>query len=83
MRMMAGAAALMGLLLAGGGVWAADLEGKVQMVVIAERMVVLEDGKQVWMAEGLSMEELKEVRRSRWSTRARRKLVATSVEIVK
>jgi hypothetical protein len=84
MRRTAGAAVLAGLLLAGGGAWAADLEGKVQTVVIAERMVVLEDGKQVWIAEGLSMEELKEGTQVKVVYEERDgKLVATSVEIVK
>ena len=84
MRKMAGVAALVGLLLAGGGAWAGDLEGKVQTIVIAERMVVLEDGKQVWIAEGLSMEELKEGAQVKVVYEERDgKLVATSVEIVK
>ena len=84
MRRIAGAAGLISLLLAGGGAWAADLEGKVQTIVIAERMVVLEDGKQVWIAEGLSMEELKEGAQVKVVYEERDgKLVATSVEIVK
>ena len=84
MRRMAGAAVLAGLLLAGGAAWAGDLEGTVQTIVIAERMVVLEDGKQVWIAEGLSMEELKEGTQVKVVYEERDgKLVATSVEIVK
>ena len=62
----------------------ADLEGKVQTIVIADRMVVLEDGKQVWIAEGLSMDELKEGAQVKVVYEERDgKLVATSVEIVK
>jgi hypothetical protein len=84
MRRIAGAAALVGLLLVGASAWAGDLEGKVQMIVIAERMVVLDDGKQVWIAEGLSMEELKEGAQVKVVYEERDgKLVATSVEIVK
>jgi hypothetical protein len=84
MRRMAGAAALVGLLFVGAGAWAGDLEGKVQMIVIADRMVVLDDGKQVWIAEGLSMEELKEGTQVKVVYEERDgKLVATSVEIVK
>jgi len=84
MRRMAGAVALVSLLLVGAGAWAADLEGKVQMIVIAERMVVLDDGKQVWIAEGLSMDELKEGTQVKVVYEERDgKLVATSVEIVK
>ena len=70
MRKTAGAAMLAGLLLVGGGAWAGDLEGTVLTIVIAERMVVLEDGKEVWIAEGLSLDEIKEGRRSRWSTKS-------------
>jgi hypothetical protein len=84
MRKTAGAAMLAGLLLAGGGAWAADLEGKVQTIVIADRMVVMEDGKQVWIAEGLSMEELREGAQVKVVYEERDgKLVATSVEVVK
>ena len=84
MRRIAGAAALAGLLLAGASAQAADLEGKVQMIVIADRMVVLEDGKQVWIAEGLSMEELTEGAQVKVVYEERDgKLVATSVEVVK
>jgi hypothetical protein len=55
-----------------------------QMIVIADRMVVLDDGKQVWIAEGLSMEELKEGTQVKVVYEERDgKLVATSVEIVK
>jgi Protein of unknown function (DUF1344) len=84
MRRTAGAAVLVGLLLVGTGAWAADLEGKVQTIIIADRMVVLEDGKQVWIAEGLSMEELKEGTQVKVAYEERDgKLVATSVEIIK
>ena len=75
---------LVGLLLVGAGAWAGDLEGKVQTIVIADRMVVLDDGKHVWIAEGLSMEELKEGTQVKVVYEERDgKLVATSVEIVK
>ena len=58
MRRTMGAVVLAGLLVTGVAA-AADLEGKIQMVKPDERVVILEDGKQVWIAEGLSMEELK------------------------
>jgi Cu/Ag efflux protein CusF len=41
-------------------VWAADVEGKVQRVSPSERMIVLEDGTTLWVAEGLAMDNLKE-----------------------
>ena len=84
MRTIAGAAVLMGVLLVGGGAWGADLEGKVQTIVIADRMVVLDDGKEVWMAEGLSMDDIKEGTEVKVVYEERDgKLVATSIEIVK
>src|SRR5262245_53359010 len=84
MRTIAGAAVLTGVLLVGGGAWGADLEGKVQTIVIADRMVVLDDGKEVWMAEGLSMDDSKEGTEVKVVYEERDgKLVATSIEIVK
>jgi hypothetical protein len=79
-----GAVVLAGLLLVGAGAGAADLEGKVQTIVIADRMVVLEDGKQLWIAEGLSIEELREGTEVKVVYEERDgKLVAISVEVVK
>jgi len=40
--------------------WAGELEGKIQKVDPADRMFVLEDGTQVWVAEGVPMDKLKE-----------------------
>ena len=42
------------------GVWADEVQGKVQTVNAAERMIVLEDGTQIWVAEGLTLDNLKE-----------------------
>lgn len=39
---------------------AAEIEGKVQKVDAGDRMFVLEDGTQIWVAEGISMDTLKE-----------------------
>ena len=84
MRGLAGAMALAGLLVMGTWAWAADLEGKVQTIVEVDRMIVLDDGKQVWIAEGLSMEEIKEGTQVKVVYEERDgKLVATSVEVVK
>jgi Protein of unknown function (DUF1344) len=84
MRRATGAVVLAGLLLVGGSAWAADLEGKIQTIMIADRMVVLEDGKQVWIAEGVSMEELKEGAQVKVAYEERDgKLVAVAVEVVK
>ncbi len=48
------------LALAVGPVWAEEVLRKVQKVDLTERTVVLEDGTQLWMAESVSMDILKE-----------------------
>lgn len=40
--------------------WAADVSGKIQTVNPGERMITLEDGTKLWIAEGLSIDNLKE-----------------------
>ena len=42
------------------GAWAEELQGKVRAVDQAARTFELEDGTQIWVAEGLSMATLKE-----------------------
>ena len=62
----------------------AESAWQVQTIVIAERMVVLDDGKEVWIAEGLSMEDLQEGTQVKVIYEERDgKLIATSVEVVK
>lgn len=41
-------------------VWAEEVSGKVQKVDTTDRTVVLEDGTQLWVAESVSMDILKE-----------------------
>jgi hypothetical protein len=78
-----GAIVLTGLLFTGVA-WAADVEGKIQVVKLEERMVILEDGKQVWIAEGISMDELKEGTLVKVAYEERDgKVVAVSIEVVK
>ncbi|MGH7391580.1 MAG: DUF1344 domain-containing protein [Candidatus Rokuibacteriota bacterium] len=40
--------------------FAADVEGKIQSVDIADRAIVLDNGTKLWVAEGMSMDKLKE-----------------------
>jgi hypothetical protein len=40
--------------------WAEELQGKVRSVDQAERAFALEDGTQIWVAEGLSIVTVKE-----------------------
>lgn len=42
------------------GAFAADVEGKVQSVDTSERVIILDNGTKLWIAEGLTMEKLKE-----------------------
>jgi hypothetical protein len=42
------------------GAWADEVSGKVQSINAAERTIVLQDGTQLWIAEGLPLDLLKE-----------------------
>lgn len=48
------------LALSAGGAWAEEIQGKIQKVNPADRAFALEDGTVLWLAEGLSMADLKE-----------------------
>jgi len=73
-------ALLLGLGVTAG--WAEDLTGKIQSVDTTERIIVLDDGTKVWVAEGVPMDELKEGVSVKASYEERDgKKVATSVEV--
>jgi len=55
---LVGTALLFALSVSGG--WAGQIAGKIQKVNHSERHFVLEDGTQVWVAEGFPIETLKE-----------------------
>jgi len=40
--------------------WAEEVSGKIQKVDTADRSIVLEDGTQLWLAESVSADALKE-----------------------
>jgi ferric-dicitrate binding protein FerR (iron transport regulator) len=64
------------------GAWAGEIEGKIQSVNADERMVVLEDGTRLSVAEGLSMDSLKEGAKVKASYEERDgKNVTTSFEV--
>ena len=68
--------------LSAGAAWADDVQGKIQKVDTTERMFVLEDGTQVWVAEGLPMDNLKEGASVKASYEERDgKKVATTLEV--
>jgi Cu/Ag efflux protein CusF len=48
------------LALAAGPLWADEVSGKIQKVDTMERSIVLEDGTQLWLAESVSADALKE-----------------------
>lgn len=48
------------LVVSAGAAWAGDVEGKVKSMDTNDRMVVLEDGTKLWIAEGVSIDGLKE-----------------------
>lgn len=82
MKKMFSIAVAVALLFAVAGAWAADIQGKVQTVDPAERTIVLEDGTKVWVAEGVSMDTVKEGSTVKASYEERDgKKVATSLEI--
>jgi len=60
MRKILGVALGLLLVVTVGGAWADEIEGKIQKVDPDDRMVVFEDGTELWVAEGLSLEALKE-----------------------
>ena len=42
------------------GAWSGELTSKIQSVDLADRVLMLDDGTKLWLAEGLSIEGLKE-----------------------
>jgi hypothetical protein len=72
-------------LLLGLGVASASAEevaGKIKSVDVAQRIVVLEDGTMIWIAEGVVIDTLQEGKSVKASYEEREgKKVATSVEV--
>lgn len=60
MRKVLGIAVALLLVLSVAGAWAGEMQGKIQKVEPADRMFILEDGTQLWVSEGLSLDTLKE-----------------------
>jgi Cu/Ag efflux protein CusF len=70
------------LVLSAGVAGAADVEGKVQSMDTNDRVITLEDGTKLWIAEGVSIDGLKEGAKVKASFEERDgKNVATSVQI--
>lgn len=82
MRKVLGIALVLLLVFSVAGAWAAEIEGKIQKVDPADRMFVLEDGTQLWLAEGLQVDTLKEGASVKASYEERDgKKIATSVKV--
>ncbi len=70
------------LAMSAAGAWAADVEGKVQSVDTSERVVMLDDGTKLHVAEGVSLESIKEGDEVKASYEERDgKNVATSIKV--
>ena len=70
------------LVLSAGVAWAGDVEGKIQSMDTNDRVLTLEDGTKLWIAEGVSIEGLKEGAKVKASFEERDgKNVATSVQV--
>jgi hypothetical protein len=62
--------------------WAGEISGKVQSIDAGERAFVLDNGSKLWVAEGVSIDELKEGANVKASYEERDgKMIATSVEV--
>jgi len=82
MRKVLGIALVLLLVFSVAGAWAAEIEGKIQKVDPADRMFVLEDGTQLWLAEGLQVDSLKEGASVKASYEERDgKKIATSIKV--
>ena len=82
MRMVLGITLALLLGLGVTAAWAEDVSGKIQSVDQNERAFVLDDGSKIWVAEGVSMDALKEGASVKASYEERDgKKVATSVEV--
>jgi hypothetical protein len=72
----------LGLVLVAGAAMAAEIEGKIQSVDQGERVIVLDNGTKLWVAEGLSMDALKEGAKVKASYEERDgKNVTTSLDV--
>ena len=82
MKKVIGMAVAVLLVFAVGGVWAEEIQGKIKSLDTSERVFALEDGTEIWVAEGLSMGTLRKGALVKASYEERDgKKVATSIEV--
>jgi hypothetical protein len=73
-------AMMLGLGVAGAG--AEEVAGKIKSVDTAVRVIILDDGSTIWIAEGVAMDHLQEGKSVKASYEEREgKKVATNVEV--
>lgn len=60
MRAVIGALGALLLVVSASVATAADVVGKVQMIDVSARVVALEDGTKLWVAEGVAIDSFKE-----------------------
>ena len=82
MKKVLGAVLAMLLGLGVAGAWAEEVAGKIKSVDTAVRVIVLEDGSMIFIAEGIVMDNLQEGKSVKASYEEREgKKVATTVEV--
>ena len=82
MRRVIGIAMVLLLVCTVGGARAEEIQGKVKSLDTTERVFALEDGTRLWVAEGLSMDTLKEGASVKATYEKRDgKRIATSLEV--
>jgi hypothetical protein len=82
MKKVLGAVLAMLLGLGVAGAWAEEVAGKIKSVDTAVRVIVLEDGSMIFIAEGIPMDSLQEGKSVKASYEEREgKKVATTVEV--
>ena len=82
MNKVLGAVLAMLLGLGVAGAWADEVSGKIKSVDPAVRVIVLEDGSMIFIAEGIAMDNLQEGKSVKASYEEREgKKVATIVEV--
>ena len=82
MKKVLGAVLAMLLGLGVAGAWAEEVAGKIKSVDTVVRVIVLEDGSMIFIAEGIAMDNLQEGKSVKASYEEREgKKVATAVEV--
>ncbi len=82
MRKIVGITLALLLVLSAASGWAADIEGKIQKVDSTDRVIVLEDGTMLSVAEGIALDNLKEGTKVKASYEERDgKKVLTNVQV--